>query len=242
MTDYLDKSGLSDDLDALGFQTVGYGCTTCIGNSGPLPPAISEAINKHDLVATSVLSGNRNFEGRISPDVKANYLAPAPRWSSPTRSPAPRTSTSPPSRWATTRTATPSTSPTSGRTPSEIKSTIAAASSPDDYREQYAKATVGPEEWRSIQSPDDQIYAWDDASTYVQEPPFFVDMPETPADTAPIDGARVLVKVGDSASPPTTSPPPGRSSRPPPPGSTCRSTASRSGTSTPTAAGVGTTA
>ena len=197
VTDYLDKSGLSDDLDALGFQTVGYGCTTCIGNSGPLPAAISEAINKHDLVATSVLSGNRNFEGRISPDVKANYLASPPLvvayaiagttdidlTAQPLGDDADGNPVYLSDLW-----------PDAG----EIKSTIAAASSPDDYREQYAKATVGPEEWRSIQSPDDQIYAWDDASTYVQEPPFFVDMPETPADTAPIDGARVLVKVGDS--------------------------------------------
>ena len=184
VTDYLDKSGLSDDLDALGFQTVGYGCTTCIGNSGPLPGPISEAINQHDLVATSVLSGNRNFEGRISPDVKANYLA------------------SPPLVVAYALAGTTDIDLTAqplGDDPDgnpvylsdlwpdadEIKSTIAAASSPDDYRNQYAKATVGPEEWRSIQSPDDQIYAWDDASTYVQEPPFFVDMPETPAGHRP---------------------------------------------------------
>ncbi|MEM9701605.1 MAG: aconitate hydratase, partial [Planctomycetota bacterium] len=197
VTDYLEKSGLNADLDALGFQTVGYGCTTCIGNSGPLPGPISEAINKHDLVATSVLSGNRNFEGRISPDVKANYLA------------------SPPLVVAyaiagTTDidlTAQPLGDDPDGNPvylsdlwpdPQEIADTIAASSSPDDYREQYAKATEGPDEWRNIKSPDGQIYEWSEQSTYIQEPPFFVDMPETPADTAPIDGARVLVKVGDS--------------------------------------------
>ncbi|MFH5804259.1 aconitate hydratase [Alienimonas sp. DA493] len=197
VTDYLDKSGLSDDLDALGFQTVGYGCTTCIGNSGPLPAPISEAINQHDLVATSVLSGNRNFEGRISPDVKANYLASPPLVVAYalagttdidlTNDPLGEDSDGNPvylsDLWPD---------------PQEIKDTIAKSSSPEDYREEYAKATEGPEEWRSIQSPDGQIYDWDEESTYIQEPPFFVDMPETPADTASINGARVLVKVGDS--------------------------------------------
>ncbi|NNJ23989.1 aconitate hydratase [Alienimonas chondri] len=197
VTDYLDKSGLSEDLNALGFQTVGYGCTTCIGNSGPLPAPISEAINKHDLVATSVLSGNRNFEGRISPDVKANYLASPPLvvayaiagttdidlTAQPLGDDADGNPVYLSDLWPDAQ---------------EIKDTIAASSSPDDYREQYAKATEGPEEWRSIQSPDGQIYDWEDSSTYIQEPPFFVDMPETPADTASINGARCLVKVGDS--------------------------------------------
>ena len=197
VTDYLDKSGLSEDLDALGFQTVGYGCTTCIGNSGPLPGPISEAINKHDLVATSVLSGNRNFEGRISPDVKANYLASPPLVVAYALA-------------GTTDidlTAQPLGEDQDGAPvhladlwpdPEEIRRTIAECSSPDDYRDQYAKATVGPEEWRSIQSPDSQIFDWQEESTYVQEPPFFVDMPAEPSDTAPIDGARCLVKVGDS--------------------------------------------
>ena len=197
VTDYLDKSGLSDDLDALGFQTVGYGCTTCIGNSGPLPAPISEAINTHDLVATSVLSGNRNFEGRISPDVKANYLASPPLVVAYALA-------------GTTDidlTAQPLGDDQDGNPvylsdlwpdPQEIRDTIAASSSPDDYRNQYAKASEGPEEWRSIESPDGQIYDWEETSTYIQEPPFFVDMPAEPADTAPINGARCLVKVGDS--------------------------------------------
>ena len=197
VTDYLDKSGLSEDLDALGFQTVGYGCTTCIGNSGPLPAPISEAINTHDLVATSVLSGNRNFEGRISPDVKANYLASPPLVVAYALA-------------GTTDidlTAQPLGDDQDGNPvylsdlwpdPQEIRDTIAASSSPDDYRSQYAKASEGPEEWRSIESPDGQIYDWEETSTYIQEPPFFVDMPAEPADTAPINGARCLVKVGDS--------------------------------------------
>ena len=197
VTDYLDKSGLSEDLDALGFQTVGYGCTTCIGNSGPLPAPISEAINTHDLVATSVLSGNRNFEGRISPDVKANYLASPPLVVAYALA-------------GTTDidlTAQPLGDDQDGNPvylsdlwpdPQEIRDTIAASSSPDDYRNQYAKASEGPEEWRSIESPDGQIYDWEESSTYIQEPPFFVDMPAEPADTAPINGARCLVKVGDS--------------------------------------------
>ena len=197
VTEYLDKSGLSEDLDALGYQTVGYGCTTCIGNSGPLPAPISRAINEHDLVATSVLSGNRNFEGRISPDVKANYLASPPLVVAYALA-------------GTTDidlTAQPLGDDPDGNPvylsdlwpdPQEIRDTIAACSSPDDYREQYAQATVGPEEWRSIESPDSQIFDWQEDSTYVQEPPFFVDMPAEPGDTAPIAAARCLVKVGDS--------------------------------------------
>ena len=197
VTEYLDKSGLSEDLDALGYQTVGYGCTTCIGNSGPLPEPISQAINTHDLVATSVLSGNRNFEGRISPDVKANYLASPPLVVAYALA-------------GTTDidlTAQPLGDDPDGNPvylsdlwpdPQEIRDTIAACSSPDDYREQYAQATVGPEEWRSIESPDSQIFDWQEDSTYVQEPPFFVEMPAEPGDTAPINGARCLVKVGDS--------------------------------------------
>ena len=197
VTDYLEKSGLDESLDALGFQTVGYGCTTCIGNSGPLPEPISAAINGHDLVASAVLSGNRNFEGRISPDVKANYLA------------------SPPLVVAYALAGTvdidlsrdPLGQDADGKDvfladvwpdPAEVRETVAASMSPDDYRNQYGKATVGPEEWRSIKSPDSQIYDWDEGSTYIQEPPFFVDMPLDPPPIESIEGARCLVKVGDS--------------------------------------------
>ncbi|MDQ3330566.1 MAG: aconitate hydratase AcnA [Planctomycetota bacterium] len=197
VTDYFEKSGLDKYLDELGFQTVGYGCTTCIGNSGPLPPPISQAINEHDLVAAAVLSGNRNFEGRISPDVRANYLA------SPLLVVA----------YALAGTVDidlqndPIGQDPHGKdvflkdiwpTREEIHSTVEASMGPEQYRDEYARATVGPEEWRSIQSTDSEIYAWNENSTYIQEPPFFVDMPVEPPPIKSIEGARVLVMVGDS--------------------------------------------
>ncbi|MGC1274566.1 MAG: aconitate hydratase AcnA [Planctomycetaceae bacterium] len=197
VTDYYAKSGLDKYLDELGFQTVGYGCTTCIGNSGPLPEPISAAINEHDLVAAAVLSGNRNFEGRISPDVRANYLA------------------SPPLVVAYALAGTvdvdlrtdPLGQDASGNdvflrdiwpSPEEIQQTIERCMTADQYRDEYARATVGPEEWRAIESPDSEIYGWNEKSTYIQEPPFFVDMPPEPPPIASIENARVLVMVGDS--------------------------------------------
>ncbi len=197
VTDYLEKSGLNKSLDALGFQTVGYGCTTCIGNSGPLPAPISKAINEHDLVATSVLSGNRNFEGRISPDVKANYLA------------------SPPLVVAYAIVGTTdidlSTEPLGQDTdgndvflkdvwPSqkEVTDTIAASLSAETFRREYAAAADGPPEWQAIESSEGEIFEWDDKSSYIQEPPFFVDMPVEPLPIASISAARVLVMAGDS--------------------------------------------
>lgn len=197
VTDYLSKSGLDKALDELGFQTVGYGCTTCIGNSGPLPDPISMAINEHDLVASAVLSGNRNFEGRISPDVRANYLA------------------SPPLVVAYALAGTvaidlqkePIGQDSNGNdvflkdiwpTPDEIRRTVESSMGPDQYRDEYARATVGPEEWRAIKSPNSEIYDWNEASTYIQEPPFFVDMAPTPQPISSITKARVLVMVGDS--------------------------------------------
>jgi aconitate hydratase len=197
VTDYFAKSGLDVYLDKLGFQTVGYGCTTCIGNSGPLPPPISHAINENDLVAAAVLSGNRNFEGRISPDVRANYLASPPLvvayalagtvdidlQKDPIGQDAKGQDVFLKDLWPTRE---------------EIRSTVEASMDPDQYRDEYARATVGPEEWRSIQSTDAEIYAWNEHSTYIQEPPFFVDMPLEPPPIGSIEGARVLVMVGDS--------------------------------------------
>ncbi|QDT38475.1 aconitate hydratase AcnA [Stratiformator vulcanicus] len=197
VTDYLEKSGLNEDLDALGFQTVGYGCTTCIGNSGPLPEPISKAINENDIVAAAVLSGNRNFEGRISPDIKANYLA------------------SPPLVVAYAIAGTTdidlSTEPlgkdSAGNdvflkdiwpTQQEIKDTIEASVTPEFYRDQYSKATEGPEEWQALSSPTGDLYEWNEASTYIQEPPFFVDMDADPPPISAIEGAKCLVMVGDS--------------------------------------------
>ena len=197
VTEYLEKSGLNEPLDALGFQTVGYGCTTCIGNSGPLPKPIDDAIAQGDLVASSVLSGNRNFAGRISQSVKANYLA------------------SPPlvvaySLAGTTDidlTTDPIGQDTDGNdvflkdiwpSQKEITDTIAECMSPEMFVEQYSTATVGPPEWQAIKTSEGDIYEWNDASTYIQEPPFFVDMPAEPAPIASIEGARCLVSCGDS--------------------------------------------
>jgi len=197
VTEYLEKSGLDEPLNNLGFQTVGYGCTTCIGNSGPLPAPVTNAINEGDLVATSVLSGNRNFEGRISPHVKANYLA------------------SPPLVVAYSLVGTvdidlnndPLGRDQDGNdvflkdiwpSQEEIVSTIASSMTPEMFVEQYSSAAEGPEEWRAIKGSTGDIYEWNETSTYVQEPPFFVDMPAEPAPITAIEGARCLVSVGDS--------------------------------------------
>jgi len=197
VTEYLEKSGLNVALDALGFQTVGYGCTTCIGNSGPLPEPVANAVTSGDLVAASVLSGNRNFEGRVNPLVKANYLA------------------SPPLVVAYSLVGTvdidlekePLGQDQDGNdvflkdiwpSQKEIAETISSSMTPEMFTEQYGAATEGPEEWQKISGGDDALYEWDADSTYVQEPPFFVDMPAEPAPIEAITGARCLVSVGDS--------------------------------------------
>ncbi|MCP4964813.1 MAG: aconitate hydratase AcnA [bacterium] len=197
VTDYLTKANLLDDLESLGFYLVGYGCTTCIGNSGPLPESISAAINENDLVVTSVLSGNRNFEGRISQDVRANYLA------------------SPPLVVAYAIAGTVDIDLTSdplGKdsdgndvfladiwpTQSEIDEIVRRDVTSDQFRTKYAAAFDGSEEWRAVPSSTEPLYNWDAASTYVQEPPFFMGLGADVAALAPIEGARVLLKLGDS--------------------------------------------
>jgi aconitate hydratase len=197
VTDYLAKAGLDCYLDQLGFQTVGYGCTTCIGNSGPLPAEVSDAVTAGNLVAAAVLSGNRNFEGRINPQVKANYLA------------------SPPLVVAYAIAGTtdidlvtePLGRDSQGQdvylrdiwpSQQDVTATLASSMSPETFLSEYAKATLGPPEWQSITGALGDLYQWDPKSTYVQEPPFFVDMPVTPGSIMPITGARVLVSVGDS--------------------------------------------
>ncbi len=197
VTEYLRRAELIDDLEALGFYHVGYGCTTCIGNSGPLPEPISAAIKEHDLVVCSVLSGNRNFEGRIHSDVKANYLA------------------SPPLVVAYALAGTVDIDLTTeplGKdrdgndvylrdvwpTEAEIQTTIAACIDREQFIEQYADVFEGAEEWRSIETAGGALFEWPPESTYIQEPPFFVDMPATPGPIRPVTGARCLVKVGDS--------------------------------------------
>jgi aconitate hydratase len=197
VTDYLDKSGLSPFLDKLGFQTVGYGCTTCIGNSGPLPEAVAAKIEKNDLVAAAVLSGNRNFEGRVHPQVKANYLA------------------SPPLVVAyalagsvdVNLTEEPLGNGTDGKavylrdiwpTQAEVNQAVSASLSPDSFRKQYAHVADGNETWNAIPVKGGELFAWDEASTYIQEPPFFKDLSGASKSIGSIHGARVLAMVGDS--------------------------------------------
>ena len=197
VTDYLERAGLIDDLEALGFHTVGYGCTTCIGNSGPLPPPVAEAVADHDLVAASVLSGNRNFEGRISPLVRANYLASPPLVVAYalagtvdldlTGDPLGRDSAGAP---VYLRDLWPS--------PGEIAEIIAECITPDQFRHQYGQVFEGPPEWREIAADPSRLYDWDPDSTYIQEPPFFAGLTAEPGEIAPIGGARVLVYLGDS--------------------------------------------
>jgi len=197
VTGYLEEAGLMDDLEALGFYLVGYGCTTCIGNSGPLPPPVGEAIRTHDLVAASVLSGNRNFEGRISPDVRANYLA------------------SPPLVVAyaiagtvdVDLTTEPLGTGADGQpvylrdvwpTQEEIAAIVGETVTGEGFRTQYASVFEGSDAWRAVEVSGGALYGWDPASTYIQEPPFFVGLSPEPSPISPIRGARVLLKLGDS--------------------------------------------
>ncbi|MDA0294168.1 MAG: aconitate hydratase AcnA, partial [Verrucomicrobia bacterium] len=197
VTDYLQKSGLDKDLEKLGFHTVGYGCTTCIGNSGPLPEPVANAVNAGDLVVSSVLSGNRNFEGRVNPLVKANYLASPPLVvayaiagttdidlvTEPLGQDADGNDVFLKDVWPTQQ---------------EVADAVASSMSPEQFIEQYASAAAGPPQWQAISSSDGDLYEWVEDSTYVQEPPFFVDMPAEPSPIKSIEGARCLVSVGDS--------------------------------------------
>jgi len=197
VTDYLVKAGLLEDLEAVGFWTVGYGCTTCIGNSGPLPAPIAAGVEDANLVVTSVLSGNRNFEGRISPHVRANYLA------------------SPPLVVAYAIAGTVdidlATEPLGvdrdgadvyladlWPTQDEVADVVASSVDRDQFTTEYGAVFDGSEEWRAVDSGTEAIYTWNSDSTYVQEPPFFVDLAPNPKPITSIDGARVLLKLGDS--------------------------------------------
>jgi aconitate hydratase len=197
VTGYYEKSGLTEYLDALGFQLVGYGCTTCIGNSGPLAPEISDAINEADLAVTSVLSGNRNFEGRINPDVKMNYLA------------------SPPLVIAYALAGTMDfdfENDALGQdkdgndvflgdiwpSPTEVEQTIAENITQEMFKDDYADVFTGDDRWRSLDTPEGATFDWDGESTYVRKPPYFEGMGKDPEPVADIAGARVLAKLGDS--------------------------------------------
>ena len=197
VTEYFDKAGLTRDLNELGFDLVGYGCTTCIGNSGPLDPVISEAINKNDLAVTAVLSGNRNFEGRINPDVKMNYLA------------------SPPLVVAYALAGTMDFDfdreelgkDSEGHsvfladiwpTPDEVQSVIDSTISSEMFTSQYASVFEGDARWKEIPTPTGATFSWDPDSTYVRKPPYFEGITMTPAPVVGIAGARVLALLGDS--------------------------------------------
>jgi aconitate hydratase len=197
VTEYLQDANLMTDLEATGFYLVGYGCTTCIGNSGPLPSEISAGIHQHDLVAASVLSGNRNFEGRISPDVRANYLA------------------SPPLVVAYALAGTVDIDLTTDPvgigsdgnpvylrdiwpTQAEIDEIVSGTVTREQFIEQYAHVFEGSDEWRAIDTSGGALFDWDEASTYIQEPFFFDGLTMEPSPIQPILGARALVKVGHS--------------------------------------------
>jgi len=197
VTDYLAKAGLQQDLDALGFNLVGYGCTTCIGNSGPLSDAIAEAITDSDLVVAAVLSGNRNFEGRVHQYVRANYLASPPLVVAYALAGSMNVNLSkdPIGEGADgkpvyLRDIWPSNQ--------EIQQTIRAAVTPDMFRQQYGNVFRGDETWRAIPVAEGQTYAWNSGSTYVQNPPYFDGMPAQPGRIQDIRKARMLALLGDS--------------------------------------------
>ncbi|HWP35635.1 MAG TPA: aconitate hydratase AcnA [Thermodesulfobacteriota bacterium] len=197
VTDYLRAAGLVPYLEALGFHLVGYGCTTCIGNSGALPPRIAEAIRQGELVVAAVLSGNRNFEGRINPLVRANYLASPPLVVAYalaghldvdlTTDPV---GYDPNGEPVYLRDIWPS--------EAEVREAIRTAITPEMFRAQYATVTEGDPNWRELAVPEGVLFAWDPASTYVRRPPYFDDLPREPQPPADIRGARVLAVLGDS--------------------------------------------
>jgi aconitate hydratase len=197
VTDYYERAGLTKYMEDLGFNLVGYGCVTCIGNSGPLPVEISKAVNENDLAVTAVLSGNRNFEGRISPDVKMNYLA------------------SPPLVVAYALTGTmnhdfekdPIGKDSSGNdvflkdiwpTPAEVQAVVDSAITSEMFSKDYASVFDGDNRWKSLDTPTGKVFEWDSASTYVRKPPYFEGMPKAPKPVTDISGARVMAILGDS--------------------------------------------
>ena len=196
VTDYLEKAGLNIFLDKLGFNLVGYGCTTCIGNSGPLPENITDAIQKENLYAVSVLSGNRNFEGRISPHIKANYLASPPLvvayalaghmefdlYKDPLGQDKDGKDIFLKDIWPSNK---------------EIEETLRDALNADMFIKRYSNVSEGPKQWQEIKTENTSIYNWDDTSTYVKKPPFFENLSDTPEGFKPIKDARLLLILGD---------------------------------------------
>jgi aconitate hydratase len=197
VTDYLAASGLNVFLDKLKFNLVGYGCTTCIGNSGPLPDAIGAAIKENNLVAVAVLSGNRNFEGRIHPLVRANYLASPPlvvAYALAGRMDLDLTTEA----LGTGSDGKPVYLKDIWPTPQEVESTVRQSVTTDQYLKQYGEVFEGDAHWKSMKVPEGDLYAWDPKSTYIKLPPYFENMPKQPAALADIHDARVLAILGDS--------------------------------------------
>ncbi|WP_313407841.1 aconitate hydratase AcnA [Aeromicrobium sp.] len=197
VTDYYEKSGLNVYLDKLGFNLVGYGCTTCIGNSGPLIPEVSAAVNEGDLAVTAVLSGNRNFEGRINPDIKMNYLASPPLviayalagsmdvdlFNEPLGQDQDGNDVFMKDIWPS---------------PAEVEDVIASSIDSDTFSREYADVFAGDERWQNLDTPEGDTFAWDEDSTYVRKAPYFDGMALEPDPVTDVEGARVLLKLGDS--------------------------------------------
>ena len=197
VSDYYERAELTPYLDKLGFNLVGYGCTTCIGNSGPLIPEVSDAVNQNDLAVVSVLSGNRNFEGRINPDVKMNYLASPPLvvayalagsmdvdlFNDPLGQDQDGNDVFMKDIWPTA---------------SEVEEVIASAITSEMFTNDYSDVFAGDEQWKSLPTPEGDTFEWDEDSTYVRKPPYFDGMPDEPEPVEDIEGARVLLKLGDS--------------------------------------------
>ena len=197
VTDYIEKAGLWPYLNSLRFNLVGYGCTTCIGNSGPLPESIGKTIKDNNLVAVSVLSGNRNFEGRINPHCRANYLASPPLVVAYALA----------GRMDFDIVNEPIGNDKSGKpvylrdiwpTPQEVETTMRNSVSSEMFRKEYADVFTGDEHWRALPIPEGDLYAWDDHSTYIKNPPYFENMPRTPGPVTDLRGLRALAVLGDS--------------------------------------------
>ena len=240
VTEYLDRAGLTESLEALGFHLVGYGCTTCIGNSGPLPDEVSAAVTRATSPSCRCSSGNRNFEGRINPDVKMNYLASPPLVvayalagsmdvdivNDPIGEDDDGNDVYLRDIWPST---------------AEIAQTVEEAVQSDMFRKSYGEVFEGDERWNGLDVPTGDRFAWDDDSTYVRQPPFFEGMAAEPAPLDDISGARVLAMLGDSVDDDHISPA-GAIKKDSPAGMyLVRSTASSRATSTPTARAAATT-
>ncbi|WP_309097477.1 aconitate hydratase [Streptomyces sp.] len=197
VTDYFEKAGLTPYLDKVGFNLVGYGCTTCIGNSGPLPEEVSKAVNDHDLAVTSVLSGNRNFEGRINPDVKMNYLASPPLVVAYALAGSMKVDITR-DALGTDQDGNPVFLKDIWPSEAEVNDVVANAIGEDMFAKSYADVFAGDAQWQALPIPTGNTFEWDAESTYVRKPPYFEGMQMEPAPVQDISGARVLAKLGDS--------------------------------------------